>query len=93
MDEWQHQRVTSAEDDAVLALYERCPACCNEHRCEQLGEFVSEDVSGSGPVDGGIAATGQEVETQELVVHRVAGGTIVSCWGDLLPVVRDALRS
>lgn len=131
--------MTSADEDAVIALYERYLACCNEHRYEELGEFVSEDVSGSGPVDGltayidgvravctafpeyrwelqgrivqgdtiaarlvgrgthtaafcGIAATGREVETQELVVYRINGGKIVHCWGDLFPVVRDALR-
>ena len=124
----------------VLALYERYLACCNEHRYDQLGEFVSEQVSGSGPVDGlaayidgvkavcvafpdyhwdlqhrviegdtiaarlvgpgthtgpfsGIAPTGRRISTQELVVYRVADGKIVHCWGDLFPVVRDALTA
>jgi predicted ester cyclase len=122
----------------VVALYERYLTCCNEHRFDQLGEFVSEQVSGSGPVDGlagyidgvkavctafpdyhwelqelvveedtiaarligqgthtgpfsGIAPTGRRVRTQELVVYRIADGKIVRCWGDLFPVVRDAL--
>lgn len=135
----QHRRVTPADEDAVVALYERYLAACNEHRVDELGEFVSEQVSGSGPVDGlsaftagvrevctafpdyrwevqerivrgdtiavrlvgrgthtadfcGIPATGRRVETQELVVYRVADGKIVRCWGDLFPVVRDALH-
>jgi predicted ester cyclase len=124
----------------VVALYERYLARCNEHRFEQLGEFVSEQVSGSGPVDGlaayidgvkavctafpdyhwelqelvveedriaarligqgthtgsfsGIAPTGRKVSTQELVMYRIANGKIVHCWGDLFPVVRDALMA
>ena len=124
----------------VIALYERYLARCNEHRFEQLGEFVSEQVSGSGPVDGlaayidgvkavctafpdyhwelqelvveedmiaarligqgthtgsfsGIAPTGRKVSTQELVMYRIADGKIVHCWGDLFPVVRDALMA
>ncbi|WP_338075014.1 ester cyclase [Kineococcus vitellinus] len=124
----------------VLALYERYLACCNEHRFEDLGEFVSEQVSGSGPVDGlaayvegveavciafpdyrwepqhlviegdtiavrltgrgthtgsfsGIAPTGRTISTQELVMYRVADGKIAQCWGDLYPVVRDALTA
>ena len=122
----------------VVALYERYLTRCNEHRFEELGEFVSEQVSGSGPVDGlaayidgvkavctafpdyhwelqglvveedtiaarligqgthagpfsGIAPTGRKVSTQELVMYRIADGKIVQCWGDLFPVVRDAL--
>lgn len=124
----------------VVALYERYLTCCNEHRVEDLGEFVSEQVSGSGPVDGlaayvdgveavcvafpdyhwdlqelvveddtiaarligqgthtapfsGIAPTGRRISTQELVVYRIADGKIARCWGDLFPVVRDALTS
>ena len=124
----------------VVALYERYLARCNEHRFDQLGEFVSEQVSGSGPVDGlasyidgvkavctafpdyhwelqdlvveedriaarligqgthtgsfsGIAPTGRKVSTQELVMYRIADGKIVHCWGDLFPVVRDALMA
>jgi predicted ester cyclase len=124
----------------VAALYERYLTRCNEHRVDQLGEFVSEQVSGSGPVDGlaayidgvkavctafpdyhwelqelvvegntiaarligqgthtgpfsGIAPTGRKVSTQELVIYRIADGKIVQCWGDLFPVVRDALMA
>jgi predicted ester cyclase len=36
----------------VVSLYQRYLTCCNEHRVGELGEFVSEQVSGSGPVDG-----------------------------------------
>jgi predicted ester cyclase len=124
----------------VVALYERYLGRCNEHRFDELGEFVSEQVSGSGPVDGlaayidgvkavctafpdyrwdlqqlvveentiaarligqgthngtfsGIAATGRRISTQELVMYRIADGKIDRCWGDLFPVVRDALTS
>lgn len=122
----------------MAALYQRYLTRCNEHRYEQLGEFVSEQVSGSGPVDGlaayidgvravctafpdyhwelqelvveedtiaarligegthtghfgDIAPTGRRISTQELVIYRIADGKIVQCWGDLFPVVRDAL--
>jgi predicted ester cyclase len=124
----------------LAALYQRYLTCCNEHRFEDLGEFVSERVSGSGPVDGlaayidgvravgtafpdyhwelqdlvveedtiaarligqgtqtgpfgSIAPTGRRVRTQELVIYRIADGKIVHCWGDLFPVVRDALTA
>jgi predicted ester cyclase len=124
----------------VVALYERYLARCNEHRFDELGEFVSEQVSGSGPVDGlagyiegvkavctafpdyhwdlrelvveedtiaarligqgthtglfgGIAPTGRRIRTQELVIYRIADGKIDRCWGDLFPVVRDALTA
>src|SRR5215203_5309363 len=124
----------------VIAVYEGYLSCCNEHRFEELGEFVSERVSGSGPVDGlagyidgvravctafpdyhwelqelvveedtiaarligqgthtgpfgGIAPTGRRISTQELVIYRIAEGKIVQCWGDLFPVVRDALSA
>jgi predicted ester cyclase len=124
----------------VVALYERYLTCCNEHRVDELGEFVSEQVSGSAPVDGlaayiegvkavctafrdyhwelqllvveedtiaarllgqgthtgpfsGIAPTGRRIRTQELVIYRIADGRIVQCWGDLFPVVRDALTA
>ena len=36
----------------VVALYEGYLTRCNEHRFDQLGDFVSEQVSGSGAVDG-----------------------------------------
>jgi len=129
-----------AEHADVRDLYERYLTCCNEHRLDDLGEHVSDQVTGSGPVDGlaayidgvravcdafpdyrwelqgtvvegdtvaarltgrgthtgsfsGIAPTGRRISTQELVVYRFAEGKIVRCWGDLFPVVRDALRA
>jgi predicted ester cyclase len=65
----------------VAALYERYLTRCNEHRFDQLGEFVSEQVSGSGPVDGlagyidGVKAVctafpDYRWELQELVVEQ-----------------------
>src|SRR4051812_31193640 len=36
----------------LIALYGRYLACCNEHRFDALGEFVAEQVDGSGAVDG-----------------------------------------
>ena len=41
----------------------------------------------------GIAPTGRRIATQELVIYRFAEGKVVGCWGDLFPVVRDALTS
>jgi predicted ester cyclase len=122
----------------VAARYERYLTRCNEHRFDQLGEFVDEQVSGS--VDGlvayveglkavcagfpdyhwelqelvveentiaarligqgthtglfdGIAPTGRKITTQELVIYRIADGKIIQCWGDLNPVVRDAVTT
>jgi predicted ester cyclase len=122
----------------LAARYESYLACCNEHRFDQLGEFVDERVRGSRSVDGlaayidglkalgsafpdyqwelqdlvieegsiaarlvgqgthtgpfeGIGPTGRRISTQELVLYRVADGKITHCWGDLEPVVRDAL--
>jgi predicted ester cyclase len=124
----------------LVARYERYLACCNEHRFDELDEFVDERVSGSGPVDGqaayiegvravgtgfpdyhwdlqeliveentiaarligrgthtgafdGIAPTGRKITIQELVVYHFAAGKIIHCWGDLNPVVRDALTT
>ena len=101
----------------LSAFYRRYLMRCNEHRFEELGEFVAEDVNGPGEglsryiaglravteafadyhwdlqrllVDDqwlaarlcgtgthtgtfrGIAATGREIRTQELVIYRVA---------------------
>lgn len=122
----------------LVARYEEYLACCNERRLDELGEFVSDRVSGSAPRDGlaayvegvaavctalpdyrwelqhlvvegdtiaarltghgthtgpfgAIAPTGRRIDVQELVVYRFTDGKIVECWGDLYPVVRDAL--
>jgi predicted ester cyclase len=124
----------------LVARYERYLTCCNERRFDQLGEFVDEQVSGSGSADGlaayiervkavctgfpdyhwdlqdlvveenaiaarligqgthtgffdGIAPTGKKMTIQELVIYRIADGKIIQCWGDLNPVVRDALTT
>ena len=42
---------------------------------------------------GGIAPTGRRISTQELVIYRFTDGKIVQCWGDLFPVVRDAVTA
>ncbi|GAA0288302.1 ester cyclase [Kineococcus aurantiacus] len=42
---------------------------------------------------GGLAPTGRRVEVQELVVYRFEDGLVVNCWGDLYPVLREALRA
>lgn len=60
------------------------------------GDTLAARLVGQGTHTGvfaGIAPTGRTVRTQELVVYRVDGGRIVGCWGDLFPVVRDALVS
>ena len=124
----------------LVALYERYLTCCNERRFDQLSEFVGEEVSGSGPVDGlaayvervkavctgfpdyhwelqevvveddtiaarltgqgthtgffdGIAPIGRKITIQELVIYRFADRKIIRCWGDLNPVVRDAVTT
>jgi predicted ester cyclase len=135
----EHRPMGLQRADAA-GWYERYLACCNERRFDQLGEFVDEQVSGSGSVDGlaayvervqavctgfpdyhwqlqelvveentiaarligqgthtgffdGIAPTGRKITIQELVVYRIADGKIVQCWGDLNPVVRDAVTT
>ena len=128
------------ERDDVVDLYQRYLACCNERRFDQLGEFVDEQVNGSGSKDGlaayiegvkavsigfpdyqwtlqeliveedsiaarligqgthtgffdGLAPTGRKITTQELVIYHIAEGKIIGCWGDLNPVVRDAVAT
>jgi predicted ester cyclase len=46
----------------------------------------------TGPFSG-IAPTDRKISTQELVMYRLADSKIVQCWGDLFPVVRDALMT
>lgn len=58
------------------------------------GEMVAARLVGRGTHTGpfgSIAPTGRTVSSQELVMYRITEGRIVSCWGDLFPVVRDAL--
>jgi predicted ester cyclase len=42
-------------NDELAAFYRRYNACCNEHRIEDLGEFVARDVAING-TDGGLDA-------------------------------------
>ena len=42
---------------------------------------------------GGIAPTGRRISTQELAMYRFADGKIAHCWGDLFPVVREAMTA
>ncbi|GAA3575568.1 hypothetical protein GCM10022197_35760 [Microlunatus spumicola] len=128
------------ERAALTALYDHYLLLCNERRWSELGELVSDEVSGSGAADGraayvdrvrdvcvgfpdyrwdlqavvvegdtlaarligrgthtgdfvGLPPTGRAIEIQELVVYRFAEGRVVQCWGDLFPVVRDALTA
>lgn len=58
------------------------------------GDTVAVRLRGRGTHRGtfaGIPATGRAVDVQELVVYRFRDGRIVECWGDLFPVLRDAL--
>jgi predicted ester cyclase len=41
----------------------------------------------------GIAATGREIRTQELVTYRTVDSKIAECWRDLGSTVRDQLMS
>ena len=42
---------------------------------------------------GGVAPTNRTISTQELVIYRFADGKIIQSWGDLFPVVREALTA
>ena len=90
---------------AGLAGYiDRVKAVCTafpDYRWELQELVVEEDTiaarligqgTHTGPF-GGIAPSGRRIVTQELVIYRFAGGKIVHCWGDLFPVVRDALTA
>jgi predicted ester cyclase len=41
----------------------------------------------------GIAPTARRITIQELVIYRFANGRITHCWGDLYPVVRNAITT
>ena len=68
----------------VTTVHERYLRCCNEHRLDELGEYVSPQVSGSGPA-GGLAAYVEGVKA-------VVTGFPDLQW-ELLRVVRDALTT
>lgn len=60
------------------------------------GDTIAARLTGRGTHTGpfeDVPPTGRRITVQELVVYRVAGGTIAQCWGDLFPVVRDALTA
>ena len=60
------------------------------------GDTIAARLTGRGTHTGtfvGLAPTGRSITIQELVVYRFADGKIVRCWGDLFPVVRDALTA
>lgn len=92
----------SGPDDGLAAYVEGVRAVVTgfpDYRWEvqQLvvdGDTLAARLVGQGTHTGafeGIAPTGRTVRTQELVFYRLAGGKIVEVWGDLFPVVRDAL--
>ena len=73
----------------------------SDYRWELQAVVVEDDtvaarLMGRGTHDGTfghLAPTGRRVEVQELVVYRWADGRVVACWGDLYPVLRDALTA
>jgi predicted ester cyclase len=98
-----HEQVSgSGSVDGRAAYVERVQAVCTgfpDYRWE-LQELIIENnaiaarLIGRGTHTGwfdGIAATGRKISIQELVVYRITAGKIILCWGDLNPVVRDAL--
>ena len=76
------------DPDTLPTFYRRYLGRCNEHRFDELGEFVADDVNG--PTEG-IAATQRVIRTQELVIYRIHAGKIAECWGDLGLALHDAL--
>jgi predicted ester cyclase len=60
------------------------------------GDTIAARLIGHGTHTGtfvGLPPTGRAIEIQELVVYRFTEGKVVQCWGDLFPVVRDALTA
>jgi predicted ester cyclase len=92
----------SGAEDGLAAYIDRVRAVCigfPDYRWELQqvvveGDTIAARLIGRGTHTGpfeGIAPTGRTISTQELVIYRFAEGKIVQCWGDLFPVVRDAL--
>jgi predicted ester cyclase len=103
LSEFVDERVSgSAPEDGRAAYVEGVKAVCTgfpDYRWD-LQELVVEEntiaarLIGRGTHTGvfdGIAPTGRRITVQELVVYRFVAGRITHCWGDLNPVVRDAL--
>lgn len=94
----------SGSVDGLTAYIERVKAVCSgfpDYHWE-LQELVVEEntiaarLIGQGTHAGffdGIAPTGRKITIQELVIYRIVDSKIVQCWGDLNPVVRDAVTS
>ena len=94
----------SGSVDGLAAYVERVKAVCTgfpDYHWE-LQELVIEEntiaarLIGRGMHTGffnGIAPTGRKITIQELVIYRIADGKIIQCWGDLDPVVRDAVTT
>jgi predicted ester cyclase len=99
------EKVTgSGSVDGRVAYVERVQAVCTgfpDYHWELQdvvveGNTIAARLIGRGTHDGvfdGIAPTGRRITIQELVIYRVVDGKIIGCWGDLNPVVRDALTT
>jgi predicted ester cyclase len=94
----------SGPEDGLVAYIERVKAVVTgfpDYRWE-LQDLIVEDttiaarLTGRGTHTGvfdGVAPTGRQITIQELVIYRFANGKIIQCWGDLNPVVRDAVTT
>ena len=90
----------------LAAFYRRYNACCNEHRFEDLGQFVARDVAIDGTVRGldayaaelravvrAFQATGRSVALPEFAFYRVDAGQIAEVWGSAFHVhILEQLR-
>ncbi len=94
----------SAPTDGLAAYIEGVRAVCTgfpDYRWELQelvveGDTIAARLIGEGTHTGRFAGrepTGRRVRIQELVIYRFADGKIIRCWGDLYPVVRDALTA
>jgi predicted ester cyclase len=99
------EKVTgSGSVDGRVAYVERVQAVCTgfpDYHWELQdvvveGNTIAARLIGRGTHDGifdGVAPTGRRITIQELVIYRIVDGKIIGCWGDLNPVVRDALTT
>jgi predicted ester cyclase len=94
----------SGSVDGRAAYVERVKAVCTgfldyHWELQELvveGNTIAARLIGRGTHTGvfdGIAPTRRKITVQELVIYRIADGKIIHCWGDLNPVVRDALTT
>jgi predicted ester cyclase len=103
--EFVDERVSgSGAEDGLVAYVERVEAVCagfpdyhwDLQEVVVEGTTIAARLIGRGTHTGvfhGLAPTGRTIAIQELVVYRFADGKITHCWGDLDPVVRDALTT